>query len=245
MRLPSSPMTSPIVPDELLGCWRRQWIQFADGSRDNTSFVVWLQLPSRMADLRLSAAALALAGRGFDELSVEEVRELADGDSSSGATTCGAPVVGDDGIRRAVAEWTSAVAVQPTSAFPEPGLLEWNDDATVLIERAPSGAYVEEWHLVPGSRGPSSHQPLGDGGELFSTGEVAMLVHDRRTAAARVSRLTEIASRTDLERALGCEFSFARRRVDTTSAEAWVIEVSTLPWRVGATVVRSVTDAGQ
>ena len=40
------------------------------------------------------------------------------------------------------------------SAFPEPGLMTWNDDATVMHERAPSGAYLEEWRLVPGSRHP-------------------------------------------------------------------------------------------
>ncbi len=34
---------------------------------------------------------------------------------------------------------------------PGPGLLEWNEDGSVMIERAPSGAYVEEWHRVPGS----------------------------------------------------------------------------------------------
>ena len=83
-------MTAQTVPDELFGCWQRRWIEFADGTRDDTSVVVWLQLPSLMADVRLSAAALALAGRS--SFSLDELLVLADSDSSSGATTC-TPVV--------------------------------------------------------------------------------------------------------------------------------------------------------
>ena len=138
-------MSAPVqtVPDALLGCWQREWIEFADGTRDDTTFVVWLQLPSLMADVRLSAAALALAGRS--SFSMDELLVLAESDSSSGATVCTAIVDGT-----ATAEWSSAVGFQPVSAFPEPGLLEWSADGTVMIERAPSGAYVEEWHLLPG-----------------------------------------------------------------------------------------------
>ena len=43
----------PTVPDELVGCWQRAWIEHADGTRDDTSLVIWLQLPSDMADVRL------------------------------------------------------------------------------------------------------------------------------------------------------------------------------------------------
>ena len=104
-------MTAPdqTVPDELFGCWQRQWIEFADGSRDDTSFVVWLQLPSLMADVRLSPAALALAGR--TSLSLSDQMVLAESDSSSGATVC-TPVV--EGT--AVAEWSTAIGFQPVSA---------------------------------------------------------------------------------------------------------------------------------
>ena len=129
-------MTAPdqTVPDELFGCWQRQWIEFADGSRDDTSFVVWLQLPSLMADVRLSPAALALAGR--TSLSLSDLMVLAQSDSSSGATVC-TPVV--EGT--AVAEWSTAIGFQPVSAFPESGVLEWNSDGTVMMERAPSGVH--------------------------------------------------------------------------------------------------------
>ena len=48
-------------------------------------------------------------------------------------------------VRRATAEWHTrghGTAFQPVSAFPEPGLLEWNDDGTVMIERATATSSV-------------------------------------------------------------------------------------------------------
>jgi hypothetical protein len=223
-------MTEQTVPDELLGCWQRRWIEFADGTRDDTSFVVWVQLASLMADLRLSAAACALVGRGgFAACSTDELLVLADGDSSSGATSCTPVVVGTDGVRRATAKWTSSVSVQPMSAFPEPGLLEWNADGTVLIERAPSGAYIEEWRLMPGSRGRLRHSTLADGAEWYQAGDAGLLVRNRIRPTPTCARLTEIVDRSALEAALDCEFSYARR-----TGTAFVVEASTLPWRVGA-----------
>ncbi len=172
-------MTAPdqTVSDELFGCWQRQWIEFADGSRDDTSFVVWLQLPSLMADVRLSPAALALAGR--TSLSLSDLMVLAESDSSSGATVC-TPVV--EGT--AVAEWSTAIGFQPVSAFPEPGVLEWNSDGTVMMERAPSGAYVEEWHLLPDSRGPvvgSGSRAAGARGTYFRDPVTGVTAHQKQT----------------------------------------------------------------
>lgn len=207
--------SSPPVPQELWGCWQREWIEFADGTQDDTSLVVWLQLPSLMADVRLSPAALALAdaGRtGFDDCSLADLHTLAGSDSSAGTTTCSPFVLGVDGVRRATAEWSSSIGFQVVSAFPEPGLLELNGDGTVMMERAPSGAYVEEWRLLPGSREPLECTSLPDGSTWYRAGCVGVLVHDRRHAGAP----------------LDCEFSFARQ-----TGDVFVVEASTLPWRVG------------
>lgn len=218
--MPMSDVASPAatVPAELFGCWRREWIEFSDGTRDDTSFVVWLQLPSLMADVRLSAASLALAGAGaagFADYSLDALRELAGSDSSTGATTCTPFVIDADGVRRATAEWSSRVGFQAVSAFPEPGLLELHDGGHVMIERAPSGAYVEEWRLLPGTRAPLECVPLAAGATWYRAGTVGVLVHDRRRGGE----------------ALDCEFSFARQGIS-----GWVIEHSTLPWRVGAAI---------
>jgi len=216
------PAEAIAVPAELWGCWQRAWIEFEDGIRDDTSFVVWLQLPSLMADVRLTAAAQELAGRigpvGFCDCTMEQLHVMAGSDSSAGATTCTPFVAGIDGVRRATAEWSSTIGFQTVSAFPEPGLLELHDVGTVMIERAPSGAYVEEWRLLPGTREPLSCRALADGATWYRAGDVGVLVHDRRPGGEP----------------LDCEFSFAR-----LGAVGWLIEHSTLPWRVGATITPS------
>lgn len=213
------PADATPVPSELWGCWQRAWIEFADGIRDDTSFVVWLQLPSLMADVRLSASSLELAGGvgpvGFGDCSLEQAHVLASSDSSAGATTCTPFATGADGVPRATAEWSSTIGFQTVSAFPEPGLLELHDDGTVMIERAPSGAYVEEWRLLPGTRAPLECVALADGATWYRAGSVGVLVHDRRKGGE----------------ALDCEFSFAR-----LGPAGWVIEHSTLPWRIGALI---------
>ena len=120
--------------------------------------------------------------------------------------------------------------------------MEWSEDGTVMIERAPSGAYEEEWRLLAGSRTSFMHrvQDEADGrrSALYVAGDRAILVRDRNPGCLLGSSgsLVELvqASRDDRDRAeqlVDCEFSFARRRGDH-----FVIELSTLPWRQGAEI---------
>ena len=237
----------------LTGCWVRAWIEFADGSRDDNSVVAWLQLPSLMADVRLpgpTAAGVDPTRRSSAECTLAELRSIADSESSSGYTTCTKVEEGPDGVRRATAEWHTrghGTAFQPVSAFPEPGLLEWNGDGTVMIERAPSGAYVEEWRLVPGSRSGQAHQRLDTRTELFVAGPVAVLVRDREVPVTGPARLPDmidatladpalapVDARRRVEQLVDCEFSFARRRGSADGQ--YVIEASTLPWRLGEVI---------
>jgi hypothetical protein len=223
------------VPDELVGCWRRAWIEFASGTRDDTSMVIWLQLASDMADVRVPALRPLRERRGFDDCSLDELRSLADSESSSGYTVCSPISVGDDGVRRATAEWFTrgeGIAFHPVSAFPEPGLLEFASD-DVMIERAPSGAYVEEWHRLPHTQTPFTHDVDASGRHVYQAGDAAVVVRDRRTPVSRVARLDELLAecgddRSSIVDLLDCEFSFARRTGDT-----FVIEASTLPWLEG------------
>jgi phenylpropionate dioxygenase-like ring-hydroxylating dioxygenase large terminal subunit len=153
------------VPDELLGCWVRTWIRWADGRFDDRSDVLWVQTASVMADLRLAHDRRDLtARRSLADCSFEDLLDLARSESSSGTTRCD-PLALDPRDRRATVSWhtgTDGVDFQTTSAYPEPGLIEWNDDGTVMIERAPSGAYEEEWRLLPESRTSSIHVVLDD-----------------------------------------------------------------------------------
>ena len=57
------------------------------------------------------------------------------------------------------ADWLdgpTGFAQQPVSNFPEKGLLTW-DSASIMHERAPSGAYIEQWEKLPNSAGEIAH----------------------------------------------------------------------------------------
>lgn len=229
-------MAVATVPELMFGCWKRAWIKFADGTLDNTTKVVWLQTESQMVDVRINADPLNIARRsGLHDCTIDDLHALALNDASSGFTECGPPVVGDDGLRGATATWNTrghGINFQPLSAFPEPGLMTWNSDATVMMEHAPSGAYVEQWQLVPGSRAPLTVTQI-DSGTTYRAGGVAVFVRDRAIAIPRLARLPELVDeywedRTTIEELLDCEFSVAE-----LSDSDWTITASTLPWRVG------------
>jgi hypothetical protein len=166
---------SDSVPDDLIGCWRRDWIRFSDGTLDDTTEVYWLQHGSAMVDVRVPATQPEAGGRvGFDGYGLSDLARLADSESSSGYTVCTSIATGRDGVRRATAEWfvrdqlhdRTGVAFQPVTAYPEPGLLEWNDDGTVMIERAPSDAPMCCQGVVAGF-GQASDGPLVGGQALI------------------------------------------------------------------------------
>jgi hypothetical protein len=220
----------------MLGCWRRAWIELSDGTRDETTSVVWLQTDSSMVDVRVDSARRGLSDRGsFRECSDDDLHAIAASDASSGFTDCGSVVVGPDGLRRATATWHTrghGVNFQPVSAFPEPGEMTWNADGTVMIERAPSGAYCEEWRLVPGSRDLLAVSRLRDG-LVYRAGDIAVLVRDRSAPIPRQARLPELLreyreDRPMMEALLDCEFSVAER-----SGNQWLVTISTLPWKEG------------
>ncbi len=232
-------MAAPTVPQVLFGCWRRSWIRYADDTLDDTTAVVWLQTESEMADVRIHPETNKISHRaGLRECTLEELRILAGNDASSGMTLCGAATPGADGVRCATASWHTrdhGVNLQPVSAFPEPGLMTWNDEATVMVERAPSGAYIEEWKLVPGSRDLLSVTHDEDG-STYRAGPIAVFVRDRTTPIPREAPLVDLVDenatdRSLIESLLDCEFSVAELG-DT----GWTIVASTLPWRRGATL---------
>ena len=239
------------VPDELLGCWRRDWIRYADGTVDDTSVVIWLQTCSAMADLRLDSAVLGLAGDdvgGLVECGREQLLLLANSQSSSGITRCTA--LEADGS--ATATWHGSIEgvdFQPVSAFPEPGILSWNENGTVMIERAPSDAYVEQWRLLPSTRAPLVHTVLDDGStsgrrtSMYLAGDTAMFVRDRVVplrSGTSLADLVAAADRADAEALVDCEFSFAVRQ-----GNAFVITLSTLPWRRGAHFVPPIDESAR
>lgn len=134
------------VPDALMGCWRRNWIQFRTNSGelakpDPSVTVIWLQTASGMGDLRLDPNQAPHQTDSSCGITVVETTQLEDGSS------------------RFTADWLdgpTGFAQQPVSNFPEKGWLTW-DSPTIMHERAPSGAYIEEWELLPDSSGDRVH----------------------------------------------------------------------------------------
>ena len=229
-------MGSGSVPDLMLGCWRRAWIEFSGGSRDETTSVVWLQTDSSMVDVRVDTVRRGLSDRGsFRDCTDDDLYAIAASDASSGFTECGPIVVGCGGLRQATSRWHTrghGVNFQPVSAFPEPGEMSWNEDGTVMFERAPSGAYREEWRLVPGSRESLAVSRIGDS-LVYRAGGTAVLVRDRTVPIPRQARLPELLDeyrqdRPMMEALLDCEFSVAER-----CGKDWLVTISTLPWKEG------------
>ncbi len=127
---------------------------------------------------------------------------------------------------------------QPAITFPEPGWMEWLDRGTCMIERAPSGAYVEDWRLQPGSQSFGVHLTQIDAPTLtclYVAGDHAIFAKNRSLALPADKTLLELAreanyDRTHLCEMLNCEFSYARR---AEGCGNYMIELSTLPWREG------------
>lgn len=210
----------------------------ADGTEDTTSIVLWLQLDSEMVDVRLDPSIDELADRGsLAGCSIDDLRAIAGSEASTGRTTCTPIETDGHGRRRATAEWITRragdIALHPVTAYPEPGLLEWTVDGSVMIERAPSGAYVETWHRAGATGGPHRRSDHPDGSRTYRTGDIAVLVRDRSQPIDERHRLdAQIdragSDRETIARLVGCEFSIAEDRDG-----AWVIAHSTFPWRVG------------
>jgi len=222
-----------------MGCWRRAWIEYVDGRRDETAVVLWLQTESAMVDVRVAGDRGDFTGRtSLKECTLDQLRAIAASDGSSGWTECSPVVENDDGTRTATAQWHTrghGINFQPVSAYPEPGSMTWNRDATVMRERAPSGAYVEEWRLVPRSRDRLSVETLADGSgtTVYRAGPVAVVVRDRMQPVTRQARVLELVDefaddRATVEGLLDCEFSICEQH-----RGRWTITTSTLPWLEG------------
>lgn len=194
------------VPDLLRGAWQRASIVNSDGSSDTESTVLWLQLDSAMVDIRIPV----------------DMKDPLMCEASTGHTTCTPIETGSDGIRRATAQWHTRgpddIAIHPVSAYPEPGLLEWNEDGSVMTERAPSGAYVEQWHRLPGSTERLIEQRTDSRHRLYAAGDIAVRVADNRR---------DDGSPFDVEFAI-C--------TPCASDTDWRIVASTLPGRVGGRI---------
>jgi hypothetical protein len=228
---------SATVPSRLIGCWERRYIRFSDGTEDTTTRVIWVQTLSGVGDIRIRAARPNLRARkGLADCSKEDLLALAEQDCF-----CGVTLFDSNAQPFPTASWPKESYLfrfQPVITFPEPGWMEWLEGGTCMIERAPSGAYVEDWRLQPGSKSFAAHLTQRDASPptcLYVAGDHAIFARNRSEALLTDKTLLELAREADYDRGrmqelLDCEFSYARR---AGPGGDYVIEVSTFPWREG------------
>src|SRR6476619_1599993 len=225
------------VSEKMIGCWERLHIRFSEGTEDKTTRVIWLQTLSGVADIRIAASRPNLRGRrGFGDCSKDELLKLAEQDCF-----CGVTLFDPDPRPSPTASCTKEAylfRLQPVITFPEPGWIEWQGSGTCMIERAPSGAYEEDWRLQSGSRSFAAHLTKRDAKAttcLYVAGEHAIYARNRAVDLPSDKSLVELATdaqceRRRLEELLDCEFSYARRE---RPGDGYTIMTSTLPWREG------------
>lgn len=228
---------SVTVPTRLLGCWYRRYIRFADGSEDASTRVIWVQTLSGVGDIRVSATRPDLRTRdGLEDCSTEELLALAEQDCF-----CGVTLFDSKAKPFPTASWPKESYLfrfQPVITFPEPGWMEWLEGGTCMIERAPSGAYVEDWRLQPGSQRFGAHLVRRDAPSLtclYVAGDHAIFARNRSESLPPDKTLLELARESEcdehrLRELLDCEFSYARR---ARPGGEYEIELSTFPWREG------------
>lgn len=138
-----APFAQPLaVPEWTLGCFHRRSITYANGLEDAATQVIWIQSHGLTGDLRIPAARPATgAAASLADCTSEALIELAKGEGG----------VADTAFTGGRMSWSNWAAFQPYDKWPEPGELRRIGPA--LIEFAPSGIYVEDWRLQPGSDG--------------------------------------------------------------------------------------------
>jgi hypothetical protein len=228
---------SATVPKEMIGCWERRSFRFPDGKEDTATRVIWLQTLSGAGDMRIPASRPQLGERmGFADCSRDELLKLAEQDCF-----CGFTLFDPEAKPFPTASWPKAAYLfrfQPVITFPEPGWIEWRNSGTCMIEKAPSGAYEEDWRLQPESQSFAAHLTKRDAASitcLYIAGAHAIYARNRKENLPPDKTVLELAieaqyERDRLEELLDCEFSYARR---LQTGDDYKIVVSTLPWREG------------
>lgn len=171
------------VPDWLPGAYRRQFIHFEDGRTDSATQVFWLQSGGLTIDLRLPANPIA----------PDEPHERFQG-------WCAESVWRNDQL-----SWKSFVSFHDRDLWPEPAIL--NRVGLHMIERAPSGIYLEDWLALQSQTGPLAGFRLESiklpgesdwrdcGGALIVAGDWAGWVFDGRLDKNHVAPLPAFVTR--------------------------------------------------
>lgn len=222
-----APEAAP-VPQWLRGLWRRQSIVHADGRRDDTTLVYWLQGASAFADLRIPADRPDLTRcAGLAGLDHAAQAQLARQAGFAGWTEL-------DGDR---CRWHRTLDFQPPTGVPDEGRLRRESD-DLLIEEGVHEPYVERWERIASGPEPSPVRglgPLDPGVVLVTCGDVFIYACERRPPLPRADSLAALLDAAPGDRSaraalLDCEISFGLCRGGRLP---WEVQLSTHPFRQG------------
>jgi hypothetical protein len=214
----------PAVPGWTLGCFHRRCITYATGVEDVSTRVVWIQSHGLTGDIRIPADRADVSHRaGLAACTGEELEALALAEGG----------VADTAWDGAQMSWSNWAALQPYDKWPEPG--ELRRVGASLLEFAPSGIYVEDWRLQPGSSGPliglrlvSEDGAPRDGG-LVIAGDHALFALGRRAPLESDDPLpSQVRRGVDPARLFEAEARYATRR-----GEEYVTRLATNPFSEG------------
>jgi len=192
-----------MVPDWLVGVWRRRLIAFPDGREDRTTTVFWLQTRSTFADIRLPQESLVLQKLPRSALPAEALLVLARQDGFAGHTT----LDGD------LCTWHRWISYRPPGPTADAGRLRL--EAGLLIEEGVHAVYREDWErLDDGTEGAMAFASIGGPSRLL----------------VRVgSHFIRIEALDSVSYEPGCAIDYGR----VAATGEWRIALSTEPDRAG------------
>ena len=216
----------PSIAD-LRGLWRRSLIEWADGRRDTTTQVRWLQGIHAFVDLRQPPGVVEpMHARCLNDLTRRDCALLALQEGFAGRLSF-------DGRHF---EWARHIDFQPKASRADAGSLEWSDD--VLVERGRDAPYIEHWHLDAATgAAPVGATLMRESGKatraiLLRVGTQFMYARDRAAGPplhGTLSGCVSAAASVEAARALiDCEISCGR-----IAADGFRISASTLPYKRG------------
>lgn len=235
---PQGPPAGASVPQpaELNGVLNRALIAWHEGGSDTTTEVTWLQADGYYADLRQPTGRPSFAGvHCLRELTAEHVGWMVRQEAFAGGLQ-------QSTVDPAHYTWERAVDFSPSPAGIDHGTL--HREGALLVERGVDLPYLELWeqteqHLPGDSATLVLAEPeTGATALLLRTGNHFALVRPRSAAVDRFLRPDELTGPDALRQAqdqLDCEISLG-----TVGPDGWAIDRSTLPFKVGSTVVFTV-----
>jgi hypothetical protein len=226
--------TTPRVPAWTLGAFRRASIAYANGAIDPLTRVIWTQSHGMTGDLRIPPHRPKITPS--DRIADMDRATLVAQASAEGA-------VGDTFWNDGVMSWDWRCSHQPYDKWPEPA--ELRRVGVSMIEFAPSGAYVEDWRLLPSAAGAmaglrlvaemdtAGHFQPRTGG-LVMAGDHAIMCLERQSPLPDGVRAQDYVAHADdpaaayAHVAAGIASHFVRR------GGAFTVDASTDPWAEGS-----------